>query len=217
MQPARTDRKKSKALFAGGIAALFCLTAAAIDREELEVDHALTFEFKTPHTPWARPYAHGRTRVLFFTNGRGTTPRECVELMERFDLDARAVFWARIIDSTKEHWHGGELGRQRMLELLGRKWDCYVFVGMDLTRMSPEAQYKVLKPVTEGAGIVFVGRPDKRIFKPAHFQAGEPIPAAPGFPASGETRVRLPRRARSGRGPAFATEHTVPGGVERPV
>jgi len=168
MQPARTDRKKSKALFAGGIAALFCLTAAAIDREELEVDHALTFEFKTPHTPWARPYAHGRTRVLFFTNGRGTTPRECVELMERFDLDARAVFWARIIDSTKEHWHGGELGRQRMLELLGRKWDCYVFVGMDLTRMSPEAQYKVLKPVTEGAGIVFVGRPDKRIFKPAN-------------------------------------------------
>ncbi|NOY81908.1 MAG: hypothetical protein GXP31_13005 [Kiritimatiellaeota bacterium] len=140
-------------------------TVWAMDRAELEVDHALTFDVRTPHTRWARPYAAGKTRVLFFTNGRGTAPRECVELMERFDLEAEAVFWARIIDSTREQWHGGALGRKRMLELLARPWDCYVFVGMDLTRMSAEAQYKVLNAVSKGAGIVFVGRPDRRVLK----------------------------------------------------
>ncbi|RJQ58801.1 MAG: hypothetical protein C4530_10095 [Desulfobacteraceae bacterium] len=29
----------------------------AQDNSELELDHALTFEFKTPHIDWAQPYA----------------------------------------------------------------------------------------------------------------------------------------------------------------
>lgn len=87
---------------------VFCLflfvlsacTARGQDMAELEVDHALTFDFATPHTKWAQPYALGKVRVLFFADGRGTNPRECAELMQRFDLDAQAVFWARIVDSN---------------------------------------------------------------------------------------------------------------------
>lgn len=137
----------------------------AQDMAELEVDHALTFDFPTPHTPWARPYVHGTTRVLFFTDGRGTNARECVELMQRYDIEAEVVFWARIVDSPDSHWHGGETGERRMLNLLGEHWDCYVFMGISLADMTPEQQYKLLRPVAEGAGIVFVGADDRRVLK----------------------------------------------------
>ena len=127
---------------------------------ELEVDHALTFDFATPHTKWAQPYALGKVRVLFFADGTGTNPRECVELMQRFDLDAQAVFWARIIDSNDSHWHGGEVGERRMLNLLEQKWDCFVFLGIPLSKIPTVQKQKILKAVTEGAGIVFVGLDD---------------------------------------------------------
>ncbi len=139
--------------------------AVAQDRAELEVDHALTLDFPTPHTDWAQPYALGKTRVLFFTDGRGTNPRECVELMQRFDIDAEAVFWARIVDSSDTHWHGGEIGEMRMIELLGQQWDCYVFFGVPFTNLSAEQQYKVLRPVADGAGLVMVGTNEKRVLK----------------------------------------------------
>jgi len=137
----------------------------AQDAAELEVDHALTFDYPTPHTAWARPYVQGKTRVLFFLNGRGMIPRHCVELKQRFDLDAEAVFWARIVDSSKEHWHGGAAGEARMLRLLQEPWDCFVFLGMSPTRMSPEAQCRLLEPVVKGAGIVLIGANDERILK----------------------------------------------------
>jgi len=110
------------------------------DLAELEVDHALTLDFTTPHTDWAQPYAGQKTRVLFFCSGQGTVPREAVELMQRFDIEAEAVFWARIVDSSDEHWHGGDIGEQRMLNLLEQKWDCYVMLGLGLDRMSEAAQ-----------------------------------------------------------------------------
>ena len=143
----------------------FACQILAQDMAELEVDHALTLEFETPHTDWAQPYALGQTRVLFFCNGRGTVPRECVELMQRFDIDAEAVFWARIVDSSNTHWHGGETGERRMLALLEQSWDCFVFLGLSMSKMSAEQQYKILKSVADGAGIVFVESSDPRVLK----------------------------------------------------
>jgi hypothetical protein len=145
------------------------------DRAELEVDHALTLDFPTPHTDWAQPYALGKTRVLFIVSGHGTLPRECVELKQRFDLEAEAVFWARVVDSTEEQWHGGQLGEQRLLELLQRQWDCVVLIQEKLTKLSAEAQYRLLEPVARGAGIVMVRDGDDRVMKPANRIA--PLPA----------------------------------------
>jgi len=147
---------------------------AAQDMAELNVDHALTLEFETPHTDWAQPYALGPTRVLFFCNGRGTVPRECVELMQRFDIEAEAVFWTRIVDSSKTHWHGGETGERRMLALLDKPWDCFVFIGLNMSNMTAEQQYKILRPVVDGAGIVFVEDNDPRVLKKANRVAGLP-------------------------------------------
>jgi hypothetical protein len=67
--------------------ALFCQDIA-----ELEVNHSLAFEFPTPHIAWGRPYGRCSIRILFFMDGRGTNPRECVELMQRFDIEGKADF-----------------------------------------------------------------------------------------------------------------------------
>ncbi len=74
-------------MFVGG-------TCLAQDMAELDVDHNVRSEFVTPHTAWATPYVHGKTRVLFFLNGRGTNPREVVELKQRFDFEPQMVFWS---------------------------------------------------------------------------------------------------------------------------
>ena len=144
-----------------------CPASFAQDAAELELDHQMSTAFVTPHVRWARPYGRGKLRVLLFCNGRGTVPREGVELMQRFDLHVDAVFWRRIVYSTTEGWHGGELGLKRMLRLAAKPYDCYVFFGVRPSQLTPEMQFKVLQPVVEGGkGIVLVGVNDKRILKP---------------------------------------------------
>ena len=194
------------ALIALGLA----LPLAAQDMAELEVDHALTMDFPTPHTDWAQPYAHGKTRVLFFVDGRGTNPRECVEVMQRFEIEAEAVFWAQIVDSVETHWHGGATGERRMLNLLEKQWDAYVFLGLDLTKMSPEQQYKVLRPVTDGAGIVFVGANDARVLKDKNrltelppFLAQGPVGEA--FTVGNGRGIRLPKQPSIQYAPGWET------------
>ncbi|MEO2045453.1 MAG: hypothetical protein ABGX16_02640 [Pirellulales bacterium] len=61
----------------------------------LENEHILSMAFETPHTQWAKPYAKGKTRVLFFTPWYqgGTEGRETIELMQRFDLETDAVYY----------------------------------------------------------------------------------------------------------------------------
>ena len=160
----------------------------------LDEDHRLSLEFATPHTDWAQPYARGPVRVLFFTSGVDTHAREIVELMQRFDIQAQAVYWG-----WENQLHGGGAGHDRMLRLLEgptevwgasgltklsgsqpegptrvsglqpehplRRWDCYVFGEIPLTQLTPEEQYKVLRPVTEGAGLVMFGTDDARVFR----------------------------------------------------
>lgn len=146
----------------------------AIGDAELEEDHALTLEVATPHTDWAQPYARGKTRVLFFTDYEDLRPRECVELMQRFDLQGEAVFWGQIVDSSNFGWHGGSLGEARMLRLLEKKWDCFVFLEIGMDKMSDQQQYKLLKQVADGAGIVFVGSDDQRVLKAENRLKGLP-------------------------------------------
>ncbi|MBM3472675.1 MAG: hypothetical protein FJX75_05315 [Armatimonadetes bacterium] len=193
------------------VGVLCCVTSWAVGQsaEELEVDHALTFEFPTPHTDWAQPYALGKTRVLFFTNGHGTQPRECVELMQRFDLDAQAVFYATIVDSPQTQWHGASVGERRMLNLLEQKWDCFACMGgVSLGKLAPEPLYKMLKQVVDGAGLVVVGTDDRRVFKDKNrildlppFLAGEEVGEA--FTIGKGRGMRLPARPDIGYYPGW--------------
>ncbi len=44
-----------------------------------------------------------------------------------------------------------------MMNLLGQKWDCFVFLGVPFNNVPSQQKTKILHAVTEGAGIVFVG------------------------------------------------------------
>lgn len=146
---------------------LGCATrCGAQDAAELELDHRIESAFVTPHTAWAKPYALGRTRVLFFTWGRGLEPREVVELNQRFDLDSKMAFWARVVDSDREHWHGDEVGRGRIDRLLDETWDAFVFLNVSVDRLPAEQQVRLLQAVLNGSGLVLVGVNDPRILKP---------------------------------------------------
>ena len=149
--------------------------AASAATDELEEDHQLSLDYVTPHISWAQPYALGQTRVLYFGWYAGTEARDMVELMQRFDIQADAAFWAQLCDSTECGWHGGAAGVRRILRLLEKPYDCYIFNRVDLAKLPPEAQYKVLKPVTDGAGLVLIGTDDTRALKPA--RQIKPLPA----------------------------------------
>ncbi|MDZ4199379.1 MAG: hypothetical protein U1E27_08850, partial [Kiritimatiellia bacterium] len=176
-----------KSLPASLIAALvFCAgQGLAQDRAELELDHRVESEYVTPHTAWAKPYALGSIRVLFFVSGRGMEPRQVMELRQRFDIEAEMIFWTRIIDSTKEHWHGGDLGVERMDRLLSQKWDAFVFLDIPVTRLSSDQQVKLLQSVVNGAGLMLVGGDDPRVLKEKNKLATEPALSLPG------TRYRI--------------------------
>jgi hypothetical protein len=169
-------------------ALLSWMPGAQASTEELEEEHSLSTEFETPHTKWAQPYAGGKLRALFFIDMGycGTWPREIVELKQRFDIDAEAVFWAKIVDTTRTHWHGGAAGVARMKRLLEKPWDCYVFINLAPDRLPPEQQYRALEGVTKGAGIVLMGKDDPRVLKPARKL---PLPA---FLREGVPLLELP-------------------------
>ena len=155
-----------------------------VDRDELELDHALTREVVTPHTDWAKPYALGKTRVLFFTlgveyDGTRSQARECVEVMQRFDVEAEAVFWT--VDPPRpDRLHGDAIGRERMRDLLKKKWDCFVFFGKTPKDLPAQQQYMLIKQVADGAGLVLVGANDERLLK-----ENRRVANAPPFLASG--------------------------------
>lgn len=152
-------------MFFLGLAFGTAYAAFAQDMAELEIDHDVNAAFETPHTDWATPYVGGKMRVLFFVNGRGTEAREIIELKQRFDLEPHMIFWGRIVDTTIDAWHGGELGLRRMARLLEEKWDAFVFLRIPPEKMPVAQQYALLRAVTEGAGLVLVGTSDPRVLK----------------------------------------------------
>ena len=178
-----------RGLFAACLIGLLPLTARA---SEIEEDHALSMDFVTPHTRWAKPYARGKTRVLVFINGRGTLPREIIELKQRFDLDAASVYWIRVIDHGNYKWLHGEAGIERMRKLLDQPWDCYVMYQLPLALLPVDAQYKLLKAVTLGKGLVMVGQDDKRVLKEKNRLPELPVFLADGTPLQGLSFATTP-------------------------
>ena len=191
-----TAKGKLTALLA--IALGFGLAAVAAKAGHLEDEHELSMELVTPHTKWAKPYAGGKVRALFFSRfkTRDREARDIIELMQRFDIEADAAYYLR----HPAEWLGGEEGHQRRLRLLEKPYDVYVFSYIAPRALTDEEQYKVLKAVTEGAGIVLIGAGDNRILK-----AKSKLPDRPAFLSAGECYavgkgrgVNLPGRKSSG-------------------
>ncbi len=179
---------------------------------EVELDHNVKSEFVTPHTDWGSPWAQGPARVLFFVNGRGTAAREVIELGQRFDIDAQMVFWGRLVDTSRDDWHGGEEGLQRIDRLLGEEWDAFVFLGIKLENLTSERQFRLLEAVANGAGLVISGYDEPRVFKTSNQLA--PLPASLATGPVGEAfklregrGLRLPAQPSIAYAPGWEVEY----------
>ena len=132
---------------------------------EIDQIHELYMGFQTPHTDWAQPYAQGRISVLCFGFCEGTNARWIIELMQRFDVEAEAVYCGR---REKIEVSYGDEGHKRLMKILERPFDCYVFHDVAIDALNDEEQDKLFQRVSEGAGLVMVGKsatPDERVLK----------------------------------------------------
>lgn len=135
-------------------------TASAAGRHDGSHLHELTCEVVTPHLDWAKQLEGGPVKALFIVP-RNLAAREVVELAERVELDFDAV-------TTGHH---GALGRddvynaavtgtttfektQELIDKLDKPYQVIVLANFDLHALPAEAQYKVLKQVSDGAGLL---------------------------------------------------------------
>ena len=132
-----------------------------------------------------------------------TQARDLVELEQRFDLQAQAVFRQRLQDTDRYEWAGAEAGVKRMLGLLDQPWDCFLLNGVSLADLPNEAQYKLLQAVSAGAGLVLVGASDERVLKPANLL--DPLPAF----LAGDSSLQA-YRAGQGRGVLLPARPVLP-------
>ena len=150
------------------------LPVLATTKDEVEEENRLSMDFVTPHTVWAKPYARGTVRMLFFcqTGRWNTLPREAVELMERFDIAADAVLgdFANGQDPTN-CWIGGTAGEERMQRLLEQPYDVYLFMHITPRDLPASARKKLHTALENGAGLVLVGTDDRKSAVPAEDDA----------------------------------------------
>ncbi|MCX6620772.1 MAG: hypothetical protein NTY38_06775, partial [Acidobacteria bacterium] len=150
-------------------------------RNYLEEEHSLSLAFETPHTRWAKPYAGGPVRVLFFSPWYqgATEPREIIELIQRFN---------------RADWYGGDprAGTKRALRLLDLP-NAVLFVNeLKLDVLPKEVREKLRRKVLDGTGLVLVG-------------GGNVAPVFEGAPAKGRI-APLPSRAKLVYEPGWKTK-----------
>jgi len=133
---------------------------------EVEEYHRLSPRVETRHTKWARPYAGGTTRVLYFVasnnEGMETHARHAIELMQRFDVEVTPAYWYKFYT---HHWLGGMAGNRRIHALMaGKPFDVYVFQGVSPTNLPTwpmgDSGEVLTRAVAAGAGIVLIGAAD---------------------------------------------------------
>jgi len=182
--------------------------------DKLEQEHSLSMEFETPHTKWAKPFAFGKTRVLFFTDQEqgSTNAREIIELMQRFDLDANSVYLVvsnhRLLGDGNPQWYKDpKAGTNRALNLLKTPYDTYFFNKVNLGHLPDTLQQIIRKRVLEGAGIVMIGESDSLLIAQGHTVESARIPEATvrSFGKGNSNGIFLKQRERLSYGPEWET------------
>lgn len=142
---------------------------------QLEWEHELSLEFESAHTKWGKPWAGGAAGVLFFSPWR--EGRLAVELLQRFDLEAEAVYW----DPRGGEWVGGERGVARMAGLLEAERDAYFFNRISPEDLPGDVLEKILAAVTGGRGLVVRDAPgwEELLAEKSAARCGR-LPRAPG-------------------------------------
>ncbi|MFV0416927.1 MAG: beta-galactosidase [Chthoniobacterales bacterium] len=132
-----------------------------------EALHKVTDEFETPHLNWAQPLAGGAIRTLFITHRRFGA-REIVELAQRFDIDYEAFVAKNFTTLADDNiYDAAVIGTSRyeknreLIEKLRQPWRVIVLANVRFSALPPEAQYRLLKHVSNGAGLV-ITYPEKK-------------------------------------------------------
>ncbi|RJQ58802.1 MAG: hypothetical protein C4530_10100 [Desulfobacteraceae bacterium] len=122
-----------------------------------------------------------------------------MELSQRFDIEAAAVFYTRLVDSKKEEWLGGKEGLKRMEALLAKDWDAFIFLGAEPMKVPEGLRRKVFEKIQAGGGVVLSGVDDPELLQAAaensggvRFLAG--IEGAKAYALGKGRGVRLPAR-----------------------
>lgn len=129
-------------------------------RTDGEYLHKVKREFVTPHLDWATNLEGGPVRALFLTP-RKFGAREVAELAQRLGLDYEAFvsnnFVALAVDSIYEAGVQGTSAFEKageLLEKVRKPYDVIVLANLRFQALPAEAQYHILKQVSEGAGLV---------------------------------------------------------------
>lgn len=156
------------------IIALMVAASLALARHDGAYLHEVTTKLQTPHVDYVASYAPGKPRVLFIVP-RTIAPREIVELWQRFDLDFEAFTVAHSGLFSFESSAGaapydlaveGTSIEEKTDELLGKlktPYDVYVMANVNFDILPKEAQYRILKTVSDGAGMVFTFGPQTKL------------------------------------------------------
>lgn len=138
---------------------------AVTNAQEVELEHSLKTSLVTPHFQWAKGYVKGPIRALFFIYSgsydgtwadEGTRLREVIELSQRFDVNADAVYFGGSGDK-KWDFHGNKFGADRAEKLLQKPYQLYVIGGFPLAKLPAKMQYEILNQVAQGAGLLCCG------------------------------------------------------------
>jgi hypothetical protein len=132
-------------------------TVQGNSRFRLELSEELT----TPHTPWLKPYAGGRTRALFILDIR--QQREIVELAQRMDLEARSVRIAQVLEYMSwgmidryGAYNFSDMNRDLAVELADGRYDVVVIAGRLWERIDEANRSAIMKMLESGTGLVAI-------------------------------------------------------------
>ena len=121
----------------------------------------LSREVVSPHTPWLRPYAGGRTRALFILDIR--QQREIVELAQRMDLDFRTVRIAYVRENMTwgmierySSYSFADMNRDLAVELADGRYDVIVLAGRLWDRLDEANRASISRMLDSGTGLVAV-------------------------------------------------------------
>jgi len=139
------------------------LAVAEVGKPSGDFLNRIDTDYRTPHTPLAKPYAGGKLKVLVLAPNAGPA-REVVELWQRLDFDFTEVvtyhpqqlrFGADDYYTTKLSGTTEAEKKAEALEKLKGEYDAILVANVWLGPMPPEVRTKLWEKVASGTGLVW--------------------------------------------------------------
>lgn len=156
----------------------------------------VTDTVKTPSVPFLKPYVNGKIKALFLVPRFGA--REVVELSQRMDIEHTVIMFQDVKQLGDDLVIGAEqeLMLEKLDSALALDYDLIVIGNIHWDAIPEEQQFKILKKVSDGAGLAYCSFHDRQqpeIFKELFTSADAP------FAVSGKQERYQFQRLRDGR------------------